>query len=185
MALDPKANGRVNLGQASILLLDDNPLSMEILAQIVTGLGAKRLHRCGAVEEARDAALSQELDLAIVDGMAPSGKGYDFVSWLRREAGEPNCFIPVMVTTAHTPGREVARARDCGGHIIIKKPIAPIVLLERIAWASRGGRPFLLSDGYVGPDRRFREGEAPNGLERRRGGELAAANAPETRAAAS
>ena len=185
MALDPAANGRVNLGQASILLVDDNPLSMEILAQIVTGLGAKRLHRCGTLEEARDAASTQDLDLAIVDGMAPSGRGYDFVSWLRREAREPNCFIPVMVTTAHTPGRDVARARDCGGHIIIKKPIAPIVLLERIVWASKGGRQFLLSDGYVGPDRRFREGQAPNGLERRSETQPATALEPERPAIAS
>ena len=156
MALDPASRVRVNLEKASVLLLDDNPMGMSILVQIITGLGARHLHRCSTVEEAKEAAVQHEIDLAIVDGMAPSGGGYDFVRWLRTEAAEPNCFAPVMVTTSHTPSRDVARARDCGGHIIIKKPIAPIVMLERILWVSKNGRGFLYSDGYVGPDRRFR-----------------------------
>ena len=49
----------------------------------------------------------------------------------------------------------VTKARDCGGHFIVTKPLAPIVVLERIIWIAKGGRAFLLSDNYVGPDRRF------------------------------
>jgi DNA-binding NarL/FixJ family response regulator len=168
MALDPASRVRVNLEKASVLLLDDNPMGMSILVQIITGLGARHLHRCGSVEEAREAAVQHEIDLAIVDSLAPAGGGYDFVRWLRTEAAEPNCFAPVMVTTSHTPSRDVARARDCGGHIIIKKPIAPIVMLERILWVSKGGRSFLYSDDYVGPDSRFKDEGAPGGIARRR-----------------
>lgn len=176
MALDPASRVRVNLERASVLLLDDNPMSLAILVQIITGLGAKHIHRCTSVEQAQETAQQNDIDLAVVDGMAPSGRGYDFVNWLRRETREPNCYAPVVVTTSHTPGRDVARARDCGGHIIIKKPIAPIVLLERILWVSKGGRSFLVSDGYAGPDRRFREVGAPSAGGRRR--EDTAANAP-------
>lgn len=168
MAIDPSSRLRVNLEHATVLLLDETPLGMSILVQIVTGLGAKNLHRCATVAEARETAKTCEIHLAIVDGMAPSGEGYEFVQWMRREAGEPNCYVPVIVTTSHTPARDVTRGRDCGGHAIIKKPIAPIVLLERILWASKGGRSFLLSDGYVGPDRRFRDQGAPAGRGRRR-----------------
>lgn len=168
MALDPASRVRINLEKASVLLLDDNPMGMSILVQIITGLGARHLHRCASVEQAQEASAHNEIDLAIVDGMAPSGGGYDFVRWLRTEAAEPNCFAPVMVTTSHTPGRDVARARDCGGHIIIKKPIAPVVMLERILWVSKNGRAFLYSDGYVGPDRRFRTDDEQALLGRRR-----------------
>jgi DNA-binding response OmpR family regulator len=157
VAIDPASRVRVNLERASLLLLDETPLGMSILVQIVTGLGAKHLHRCTNVDQAREVAATADIDLAIVDGLAPTGEGYDFVRWLRREAREPNCYAPVMLTTSHTPSRDVVRARDCGGHIIVKKPIAPIVLLERILWVSKGGRPFLYADDYVGPDRRFRD----------------------------
>jgi DNA-binding response OmpR family regulator len=168
MPLDPASRTRFNLDKAAVLLLDDTPIGMSILVQVVTGLGAKKIYRCTSVEMAQETAASYELDLAIVDAMAPSGAGYDFVRWLRHNAQEPNCYTPVILTTAHTPAADVAKARDCGGHIIVKKPIAPIVLLERIVWVAREGRPFLFSDAYIGPDRRFRDEGPPDGVGRRR-----------------
>jgi DNA-binding response OmpR family regulator len=168
MALDPASRARFNLDKASVLLLDETPMGMSILVQIVTGLGAKQLHRCTSVEMAQEVAATHELDLAIVDSMAPGGQGYDFVRWLRQSAQEPNCYTPVILTTSHTPAGDVVRARDCGGHIIVKKPIAPIVMLERIVWVAREGRPFLFSGSYVGPDRRFRDDGPPDGVGRRR-----------------
>ncbi|MEO8114967.1 MAG: response regulator [Phenylobacterium sp.] len=168
MALDPASRARYNLEKASILLLDDTPLGMSILVSIVTGLGAKALYRCTTVEEAKVVATNHELDLAIIDGMPPSGAGYDFVKWLRTSTQEPNCYTPVLLTTSHTPAADVARARDCGSHIIIKKPYAPIIMLERIVWVAKEGRPFLFSGDYVGPDRRFRDDGPPQGVGRRR-----------------
>jgi len=90
------------------------------------------------------------------------------VQWLRRDTQEPNCYAPVLITTGHTPTGDIVRARDAGGHFIIKKPIAPIVLLERIIWVARAGRGFLFTGTYVGPDRRFRDDGPPDGLGRRR-----------------
>ena len=168
MSLDAASRARFNLERASVMLLDDTPLGMSILVQIITGLGAKTLYRCATVEQAQEVAANSELDLAIVAGMAPSGQGYDFVRWMRTEAREPNCYTPVLITTSHTPASDVARARDCGGHIIIKKPIAPKVMLERILWVAKEGRPFLFSGSYVGPDRRFRNDGPPDGVGRRR-----------------
>ena len=168
MALDVASRARFNLERAAILLLDDTPMGMSILVQIVTGLGAKTLYRCSSVEQAQEVAAQYEIDLAIVDAMAPEGKGYDFVEWLRREAQEPNCYCPTLITTAHTPASDIVRARDCGGHFIIKKPIAPIVMLERIIWVAKAGRPFLFTGTYVGPDRRFRDDGPPDGVGRRR-----------------
>jgi hypothetical protein len=61
----------------------------------------------------------------------------------------------------------IARARDCGSHITVKKPFSPLVLLERIIWVAKEGRPFLFTDRYTGPDRRFQEKEPPKGKARR------------------
>jgi hypothetical protein len=74
----------------------------------------------------------------------------------------------VLMTAGHTMISDVAKARDCGGHFLVAKPIAPIVLLERVIWASKSGRGFLFSEGYVGPDRRFQDGERPGGHPGRR-----------------
>jgi CheY-like chemotaxis protein len=160
MALDPASRGRFNLSQTVILLLDATPMGMSILVQIVTGLGAKNLHRCSTVEEAQEAATHFEIDLAIVDTSPLTGGAYEFVSWLRHEFKDGNRYTPVILTAGHTMRSDVARSRDCGGHIMVAKPIAPVTMLERIIWVSKGDRPFLFTDSYMGPDRRFKI-EAP------------------------
>jgi DNA-binding response OmpR family regulator len=180
LALDPESRARFNLDGAAVLLLDETPMGMSILVSIVAGLGAKLLYRCASVEAAQEAIAAHHIDLAIIDELAPTGAGYDLVKWIRRSAREPNCFAPILLTTGHTPANDVARARDCGGNIIIRKPIAPIVLLERIIWASKEGRPHLISDTYVGPDRRFQDKAPPGGVGRRRGDLEAAAEAAQT-----
>jgi CheY-like chemotaxis protein len=166
--LDPASRARFNLERASVLLLDETPMGMSILVQIVTGLGAKNLHRCSSVDEAQTVVTEQLIDLAVVDSLAPSGGGYEFVRWLRTSKHDPNCYAPVMLTTSHTPARDVSRVRDCGGHIVVKKPIAPVVMLERILWMAKAKRPFVYADGYVGPDRRFHDEAPPSGVGRRR-----------------
>ena len=85
---DPRA--RFNLEQVSILLLDETPLGMSILVQIMNGFGARKLHRCDNVAKAENVVRDTELDLLIVDAMA-SGGGYDFVHWLRSSGIRPNC----------------------------------------------------------------------------------------------
>jgi CheY-like chemotaxis protein len=179
MGLDPASRARFNLKDASVLLLDATPLGMSILVQIVTGLGAKSLHRCTDGESARAAVEGNQIDLAIVDSIAPTGEGYDFVEWMRREAGEPNCYTPVLMTTSHTPRSQISRARDCGANIIIKKPFPPITVLERIIWSSKEGRKFLFSETYVGPDRRFRNVGPPKGQKGRRREDFSATPLPQ------
>ena len=48
------------------------------------------------------------------------------------------------------------KARNAGANMIIRKPVAPSVLLDRIEWIARNTRPFVDSGDYRGPDRRIR-----------------------------
>ena len=160
MALDPASRARFNLSKTTVLLLDPSPMGLAILGQILSGLGARMVHRCGTVEEAKEAVAQNQIDLMIVDTIAESGEGYGFVRWLRKGVPEPNRHTPVLLTAAHTRMSDVASARDCGSHFIVTKPLAPIVVLERIIWIAKEGRAFLLSDNYVGPDRRFAKQDA-------------------------
>lgn len=168
MALDPQSRVRFNLGGAAVLLLDATPLGMSILSQLVSGFGAKMLFRCSTAAEAREVFNTQQIDLAVVDALAPSGHGYDLVHWLRREGRELNRYTPVLVTEGHTRVSDVARARDCGANFLIKRPLSPMALLERIVWVSKEGRGYVLDDNYVGPDRRFKTTIMPLGEGRRR-----------------
>jgi CheY-like chemotaxis protein len=167
MALDPTSRVRFNLSAAAVLLLDPTPLGMSILVQIVTGFGARTLYRCTTADEAREVLTTEQIDIALIDAVSPSGEGYALVEWLRRSAPELNRYTPVLLTEGHTRMSDVARARDCGANFLVKRPLSPVAMLERIVWVSKEGRGFVLDDNYVGPDRRFKTTVMPKGGRRR------------------
>jgi CheY-like chemotaxis protein len=158
-----------NLSQARVMLVDDTAIGLSILTQIVKGLGARSLVRCESIRQAQDAISGDGIDLAIIDGFTGGGRGYELVRWIRTATQPPTCYMPILVTTGLARDEDVMRTRDSGGNIIIRKPISPATLLQRIAWVARGGRQFLFADSYTGPDRRFRERGPPKGGGRRKG----------------
>jgi len=165
--LNPHAS--INLEQASVMLVDDNPEGMAILVQIITAFGVKLLQRATTAEMAEKLSGTVPLDLVLASATLRVSSGYDFTSWLRRSNLKPNAYAPVILVSGHTVLSDVQKARDCGANYIVTKPLSPSVLLERIVWVAREKRPFVSSDGYVGPERRFHDlGPAPGQPDRRR-----------------
>jgi CheY-like chemotaxis protein len=151
--IDPKV--RINLAKARILLLDDHVHGGAILGQILLGLGARRVVRCGSLAEAQAKVAHDDFQLFIVNANLRTSTGYDFVDWLRHADLQPNSFAPVILVTGHTPRSSIEKARDCGANTVVAKPVSPQALLDRILWAAGEKRPFVHCGSYLGPDRRF------------------------------
>jgi DNA-binding response OmpR family regulator len=168
MALTPQPLSRFNLEDTAILILQGSVTETDIYAQMLSGFGAKSLHRTETKADAMALLARAPMDLIVVDARLPDGDGYEFVAELRRSAGNPNIFAPVLMLSGHTPRSKVERARDCGAHFVISKPVSPVVLLERILWIARETRIFVECEAYVGPERRFKFEGPPDGVGRRR-----------------
>jgi CheY-like chemotaxis protein len=169
-ALQPST--RINLEKASVLVLDDNGPSLDILSQVVSGFGVKQLQRAESVKDAQELVKTKTFDLIISDVQMPDVDGIEFINWLRRDAPENNRYVPVILVTGHTRGIDIFRTRDAGANFTVAKPITPKVLLERIFWVAREERAFIECDAYVGPDRRFKYEGPPIGMEGRRRDDL-------------
>jgi CheY-like chemotaxis protein len=167
VALEANSKSRFNLSKASVLLLDSNPMGLGVLAQILKGFGAGVLYRCAAVDEAKEVTQTQALHLIIADTMSPGGEGIDFVVWARRDAPDPNRYCPIILVDGHTRAADVSRARDCGANFLLKRPLSPLSLMERIIWIGGEDRGFILGETYAGPDRRFKDDPIPGGHGRR------------------
>jgi CheY-like chemotaxis protein len=165
-------SARINLEKLVVLLVDDNPQSLDILAQVVTGFGVRSIIRSPGGEDARAQLSRDQYDLVITDAQMPGLDGYALTSWIRREAPGQNRFVPVILVTAHTRKTHVTRARDCGANYAITKPIRPKTVLERIYWIAKEDRMFIEVDTYAGPDRRFRREGPPAGIDGRRAEDL-------------
>lgn len=155
----------INLTGAVTMVVDDSSFSAEITTSALLGFGIRTRHSCRSAPEAMAILQEGEVDLLVVDCEMPGMDGFEMVQWLRR-SGPPNAFVPVIMTAAHIRRSMVNKARNCGANYIVTKPFSASSLLERIVWVARDTRPFLEVGDYFGPDRRFREGEAP-GEERR------------------
>ena len=166
------ASDKINLEKIDFLLIDPNSFFLDILAQVVGGFGVRSITRCSTAAEARTILAERVIDFILTDANMPDESGYDFIEWVRRHAIEANRFVPAIIVTGHTRISQVARARDCGAHFIITKPITPKVILERIFWVGRENRMFIESDTYCGLDRRFKTEGPPAGMPGRRAEDL-------------
>lgn len=161
-------NAIVNLSRANVMVIDDNAFSQQLLSQMLMGFGVRSHFEFSSVADAKDHLKTLPVDLIIVDCDMPGEDGYDFVRWLRRSKIESNAYVPVVMVCGHTRLSQVRKSRDCGANYIVTRPLAPAVLLDRIVWIAREGRPFLETADYAGPDRRVREAGPPAGVKERR-----------------
>lgn len=159
---------KLDLQRLTVLIVDDNVASLDILSQAVSGYGMRKIFKCPSAKDARQIVRQNTIDLLIVDAQMPDEDGYELLRWIRREGSDANKFVPAIMCTSHTPVSQVQAARDCGAHFIVAKPITPKILLERIFWVAREERPFVDCDVYVGPDRRFKRMGPPAGMDGRR-----------------
>jgi DNA-binding response OmpR family regulator len=182
MALNANSTETFNLRGAAILLVEAGAMDIDIIVHILAGFGAKNIVKCENLADARSATTRNNFDLVIVNIALGNEDGCDFVEWLRRNTAAPNKYAPVIMISPHTPASKVARARDCGAHYLVTKPLTPAILLERILWIAQKQRAFVEVPTYVGPDRRFRFDGLPVGQKGRRVDDLSehlgAAKAP-------
>ncbi|MES1200407.1 MAG: response regulator [Pseudomonadota bacterium] len=158
----------INLQASTILFVDDNLMSLEILNSVFYGFGAKDRLKCTSIEDAKRIVQTRRVDLIFLDTGFPNDGWYHYMQWLRREAPDPACFTPVIVISGHSTRALVRKARDSGAHFTIAKPITTGILLNRLAWIAHEQRPFVRNRIFAGPDRRWKNNGAPPGMSGRR-----------------
>jgi DNA-binding response OmpR family regulator len=165
-AKPPKA--LLNLQRTSVLLADADMMGQSIIVQMLIGFGARNIVRCDDIVETRRILSTQSFDLIITDPASFGPEGYDLIGWLRRELQPPNRHASVLIVTGHTESNRIGQLRDSGANFVVSRPLSATVLLERILWMSREKRPYVETDNYIGPDRRWRDEAVPGGVAGRR-----------------
>jgi DNA-binding response OmpR family regulator len=168
MALVAQPLAQFNLSDSTILVLESTGPELDLYTRILMGFGARKIHKCSNVSQAEQTLQEQEVDLVVVDAKLAAADGCEFVRELRRSSRKA-AFVPVLMMAGHTPRNRVTEARDCGAHFVVRKPVSPATMLERILWIAQETRPFVECDVYRGPDRRFKSEEIAAGAGRRSG----------------
>lgn len=163
-----------NFAAAEVMLINGDDKALGILMSVFSGFGTRRLHACQTAAQAMQIVAKIELALVVCETALPEGDGFEFIRELRWSEHEPNRRIPAILLTTTVKQTDVMRARDCGANLVITRPIVPDTILQRIHWLAREPRPFVVSETYCGPDRRYHNLGPPPGLPGRRKDDLSA-----------
>ncbi len=165
---------RVNLTSAEVMLVCGDVEGMEIMVQMFAGFGVHTPRRISSGAEAMQAAGDREFNLVVVDSVLSDMGGHEFIRELRHSRIAPNCYAPAILVLGHSTPSQIFRGRDAGASFVVRKPVPPLVMMQRIVWLLTDERKFVTSQNYCGPDRRVRSVGPPIGMKGRRHDDLSA-----------
>lgn len=157
---------KMKLSGVSALVVDPDRHAVSLLLQMLRGLGMDQPTTADTGEQAKVLLKSQSFDLCIFEATLPDMSGAELVQYIRK-LPPPAKYTPILVVTAYSHVGNVRAARDAGAHLVVKKPLSPQTLFDRISWAASAARPFVEAGSYVGPDRRLKFTGPPDGVGRR------------------
>lgn len=158
---------RMNLKSVVTLLVDSDRFTRGLVAQMLRGFRMDTPAACESGMAAKEYLQQRPVDLCIVEAALPDMASPELISWIRRPEMGAMRFIPIIVLSGYTQTRMVAAARDAGASTVLKKPVSPQALFDRVMWVARVPRPFIDAGTYVGPDRRFKAEEPPDNVYKR------------------
>jgi CheY-like chemotaxis protein len=113
-----------------ILIVDDTPINLSILSEMITDAGARVRTASSGVTALEYAQLKPQPDLILLDIMMPEMDGHTVLARLRANAATRD--IPVIFVTSLSDGADEGRGLEEGAADYITKPINFQVLFARM-----------------------------------------------------
>jgi two-component system chemotaxis response regulator CheY len=158
---------KIDLSSIRFLLIDPNPVSMELTRDVLFMMGARTIRSCSNTDRAIEALRSEPYDIVIMEWNTAPMTGLQFIDYVRTSQMSPNRLLPVLLMTARSEEEYVVQARDRGITEFLAKPFTVEMLHRRLVSIIAFPRQFVDADRYFGPDRRRRKDGPYNGPDRR------------------
>ncbi len=126
------------MSSARILVVEDNPLNLKLVRDVLEAAGYDVVSASSGEEGLRE-AMQQPPDLVLMDLQLPGIDGFETMRRLRE--GPLAAHVPVVAVTASAMAEDQANATRAGFDGYIEKPISVRALVRDVARFLRGGRP--------------------------------------------
>ncbi|WP_332771363.1 response regulator [Phenylobacterium sp.] len=158
----------MGLEALKILIVDDNAQMRTIIGTVLSAAGVRHLHYAPDGRKGLETLDRIGVDVVYVDYEMPVMNGLEFISAVRARAGADR-FLPIIMLTGHSDLPRLHGARDRGVTEFLTKPVTAKTILTRLGAVIYHPRPFVISAGFFGPDRRRRSVPDYSGPLRRAG----------------
>ncbi len=157
-----------SLEHVKILVLERNDHMSQIIRALLRGFGVRKITDVRTCEDAFRRLRLDEIDIVIIEYEMDKMNGAEFTRLIRASTDASIRFLPIIMVTAHTEKSRVLAARDSGINEICTKPMTAINLFRKLVAVIDQPRPFVISESFVGPERRRKRNDpAYKGPERR------------------
>lgn len=140
----PWAEDSAQLGKMKIVIIDDEPVNVALLEEILVENEYTRFESVVDSKLALDVCKNFQPDLVLLDLMMPPPDGFAILERLRAESEET--LLPVVVLTADTNEESKRRALEAGATDFLLKPFDHIEVALRIRNLLKSRRAHLLLD---------------------------------------
>ncbi|MCK5364261.1 MAG: diguanylate cyclase, partial [Gammaproteobacteria bacterium] len=156
------------LKQATIMMVDDEPVIVETLGNLLEDAGYKNFVSTTDSKKAVALMASKKPDIVLLDVMMPDVTGLDILESMGADEGLRH--IPSIIITAATDSETKLKALELGATDVLNKPVDPSELALRVrnTLATKANQDRLMKfDPLTGlPNRRFFMGHFAKALAR-------------------
>jgi len=150
-----------------VLIVDDSDHMLVIVRRLLSAMRIQDLTLAADAAEAFQIIKNTTPDLIIVDWNMIPLDGIEFIRLVRVHDNKDVADVPILLLTAHTEPHRVHAARDAGVNHVSAKPVSFKSLYRALVAIIEDERPFVRTDTYIGPDRRWKK-DGPVTKERRK-----------------
>jgi len=137
-------NSDALLGRMKILIIDDEPVNVALLEEILIENEYTRFESVSDSKRALEVCRNFQPDLVLLDLMMPPPDGFAILERLRAETQET--FLPIVILTADTNDETRQRALEAGATDFLLKPFDHTEVALRIRNLLNSRRTHLLLD---------------------------------------
>lgn len=156
--MPPRLN-QETLRRATVHIGEKNYYERQQLRELFLAQGLKQIVCHATLGALREMLFETPPDLLVLAADFDPGV-FDFIKEIRMQQVGENPFMLISMMVAPTHGQALNRAIECGVDDIIIKPISAERVQERLRLVTFHRRPFVVMDGYVGPERKSEEPRA-------------------------
>ncbi|MCA0202396.1 MAG: response regulator [Proteobacteria bacterium] len=159
-----KKFGRDSLGNVEIYLAEPNEQVREGMRGIMRDYGMKRTRSFARLTDLVNAIKESPPDLLIAaDDTDP--KLFEMIRDIRHSRIGINPFMMIsLMVRAEADGVAVKKAILAGADDVLVKPVAPAKMLDRVAHVTMNRQPFIVTNDYLGPERRTASPVRPSNI---------------------
>lgn len=145
-----------NFKNVRILIVESSPELYELFRAVLKlfSVPERNVESAYSMEEGFEKFAKGNHDLVIIDWLQTPDRGIELARQIRMSGRSPNPFVPIIMTAGSGHENRVKRARDAGVSEYLVKPFTARTLAKKIERIVENPRQFVVSQNYIGPDRR-------------------------------